>query len=118
MRNRIGFILLLLTLLGMTALAVAVADIDTGAKEMTLTSGEKGDVWFPHRQHQENLNDCKKWHDIFPQEAGIIQKMKTDGALKKKQVMNKKCIACHRKVKKTGNPAGPTSCKKCHQKEK
>jgi hypothetical protein len=116
MMKQIGFILLMITLLGMAALAVA--DIDKGAEEMTLTGGEKGTVWFPHRQHQENLKDCKKCHDIFPKEAGIIQKMKDEGALKKKQVMKKKCISCHRKTKKAGDPAGPTSCKKCHHKEK
>jgi len=118
MMRRIGTILFLITLILVTALVVAVANTEKGAEEMTMIGGEKGDVWFPHRNHQDNLGDCKICHDLFPQEAGTIQKMKAEGALKKKQVMNKKCIACHRKMKKAGEPAGPTSCKKCHHKEK
>ena len=113
----IGSIPLLITLILVTALAVAVADTEKGAEEMTLVGGEKGDVWFPHRKHQDNLGDCKICHDLFPQEAGTIQKLKAEGELKKKQVMNKKCLACHRKMKKAGEPTGPTSCNKCHHKK-
>ena len=115
--KRIGSILLLITLILGTALVVAVANTEKGAEEMTMVGGEKGDVWFPHRKHQNNLGDCKTCHDLFPQEAGTIQKMKAEGELKKKQIMNKKCLACHRKMKKAGEPTGPTSCKKCHHKK-
>ena len=117
MIKRIGSILLLITLILGTALVVAAADTEKGAEEMTLVGGEKGDVWFPHRKHQDNLGDCKICHDLFPQTPGIIEKQKAEGALKKKQVMNKKCLACHRKMKKAGEPTGPTSCNKCHHKK-
>jgi cytochrome c2 len=50
-------------------------------------------------------NDC---HDLFQQEAGVIQDLKNQGKLKTKQVMNKKCLKCHRAKKKAGEEAGPT----------
>ena len=116
--KRIGTILLLVTMAMITMLAVAAANMEKGAEEMTMVGGEQGDVLFPHRKHQDNLGDCKLCHDLFPQTAGIIEKQKAEGTLKKKQVMNKKCLACHRKMKKAGEASGPTSCKKCHNVEK
>jgi hypothetical protein len=114
--KRSAFILLMMALVLGAAWGVTVAETNNGAEEITLDGGKKGSVWFPHREHQNNLGDCKKCHDLFPQEPGSIQKMKADGELKKKQVMKKKCLSCHRKMKKANKPAGPTSCKKCHQK--
>jgi hypothetical protein len=115
--KQMGCMLLTVALIIGGALVVQAAEIKNGAEELTIVVEKKGDVWFPHRQHQDNLGDCKICHDLFPQEAGTIQKMKADGTLKKKQVMNKKCLSCHRKMKKMNKPAGPTSCKKCHQKK-
>lgn len=116
--KRVGFILLMIALVMEAALAISVAGTDNnGAEEMTLDAGKKGAVWFPHRQHQDNLGDCMHCHSVFPKEAGAIQKMKAEGALKKKQVMKKVCLSCHRKMKKMKKPAGPTSCKKCHLKK-
>ena len=116
--KRIGTILLLVILTMITVLAVAVANTEKGAEEMTMVGGKEGNIWFPHRKHQENLIDCQLCHDLFPQTSGIIEKQKAEGTLKKKQVMNKKCLACHRKMKKAGDASGPTSCKKCHNVEK
>ncbi len=115
--KRCVYILLMTSLILGSTWVVTVAETKNGAEEITLDGGKKGAVWFPHREHQNNLGDCKKCHDLFPQEAGSIKKMKAGGELKKKQVMNKKCLSCHRKMKKMGTPAGPTSCKKCHQKK-
>jgi hypothetical protein len=55
---------------------------------------------------------------MFPKELGVIDKMKAEKTLKKKQVMNKACIACHKAYKKSGKDHGPTSCKECHIKKK
>ncbi len=89
-----------------------------GAAEITLPGGTRGPVPFPHHQHQNKLVDCQICHSLYPQKAGIIEEFKTAGTLKKKQVMNKQCTKCHKQKKKDGLKAGPTTCAKCHIKEK
>jgi hypothetical protein len=90
--------------------------LNKGAEEMVLNGGTQGRVSFPHLRHQTKLADCQACHDIFPQKKGIIDKLKAEGSLKKKQVMNTLCIKCHRAEKRAGNASGPTICSKCHQK--
>lgn len=87
---------------------------NTGAETMVLPGGPRGDVSFPHRQHQNALTDCNACHTLFPQVSGSIAALKSEGKLDNKQVMNKLCIKCHRAKRKAGEPAGPTSCKTCH----
>jgi hypothetical protein len=86
---------------------------NTGAKELNLAGGSRGEVHFPHADHQKRL-DCKICHTLFPQAKDSIEKLKAEGKLKGKQVMNKLCIKCHRAEKRAGKPAGPTTCTKCH----
>ncbi len=93
--------------------AVNVIGHGNGAETIILEGGKNGRVPFPHHQHHETLNDCQKCHGLFPQESGIIEKMKDEGQLKSKQVM-KQCLDCHRKLAKAGEKSGPRSCKKCH----
>ncbi len=110
---------LLLILISMVALmAVSPAAENQGAEHIELEGGKRGNISFPHRQHQKNLGDCQICHSLFAQEPGVIQKLKTQGALKKKHVMNKLCTKCHREKKKAGQPSGPTTCNKCHIKKK
>lgn len=99
------------------AAALAVAEQNKGAEQMELEGGTRGPVPFPHRQHQDNLTDCDACHVLFPQEAGAIGKLKADGTLKRQQVMNKQCIACHRDNKREGKDSGPTLCSQCHQRK-
>ena len=91
---------------------------DKGAHDIELQGGKRGKVPFPHHQHQEKLSDCKLCHSVFPQKAGSIEELKAQGKLKKKYVMNKLCTKCHKQKKKAGQKAGPTTCAKCHIKEK
>jgi c(7)-type cytochrome triheme protein len=115
-----------LLLLGAGLLAVAagplaasdVATQDKGAEEIKIPAGKRGPVLFPHRRHQEKLGDCDICHSVFPQKAGIIKELKAQRKLKKKQVMNKLCTRCHKEKKREGIKAGPTTCAKCHIKEK
>jgi hypothetical protein len=95
----------------------AVATENKGAAEIKLPGGTRGLVPFPHHQHQDKLGDCEICHSVFPQKAGIIKALKTQGKLKKKHVMNKLCTKCHRQKKEEGIKSGPTSCAKCHIKE-
>ena len=99
------------------ALSEAPAE-NKGAAEIKLPGGTRGLVPFPHHQHQDALGDCEICHSVFPQEAGIIEKLKTQGKLKKKHVMNKLCTQCHKQKKREGIKSGPTTCKKCHIKAK
>jgi hypothetical protein len=85
-----------------------------GAKEIKLAGGSRGEVPFPHLNHQNKLGDCNVCHTLFPQAKGSIEKLKAEGKLKAKQVMNKHCIKCHKAEKRAGNAAGPTTCAKCH----
>lgn len=98
------------------ALALSAQSDSKGPETLVLEGGTKGNITFPHREHQNNLRDCKICHTLFPQKAGSIAAMKADGELKKKQVMNKLCLNCHRKMKKAGKDTGPTSCSDCHRK--
>lgn len=88
----------------------------TGPETLILKGGARGDVPLPHRKHQDNLQDCKICHGLFPQKAGGIAAMKADGQLRNKQVMNKLCLSCHRNLKRAGKDTGPTTCNGCHQK--
>ncbi len=100
------------------AVAVSVAVENQGAEKLELYGGKRGKVPFPHHQHQKNLGDCQICHSVFPQETGAIEKLKSEGKLKKKFVMNKLCTKCHREKKKAGQQSGPTTCAKCHIKKK
>lgn len=95
----------------------AVAEEDRGAAQLTLDGGSRGVVPFPHHRHQNTLGDCNACHNLFPKELGGIQRLKKEGKLVKKQVMNKHCIKCHKAQKKLGNPSGPKTCSKCHLKQ-
>lgn len=85
-----------------------------GAAEITLDGGTRGNVSFPHRRHQQRLNDCQICHATFPQTAGSINALKDQEKLAPRQVMNKLCIACHKAKKREGTATGPTTCSKCH----
>ena len=88
-----------------------------GAAQMVLQGGNSGNVPFPHHRHQESQVDCMVCHELFPQEAGAVDRLKEGGQLKAKQVMNKLCVKCHRENKKARKPTGPVTCKTCHIKE-
>ena len=115
---------LLVVLISMTvviagsSVAFSVENEKKGAANIEIDGGKKGKVPFPHRQHQERLVDCKICHSVFPQKPGSIKKLKAQGELKKKYVMNKLCTKCHKNEKKAGRKSGPTKCSKCHVKEK
>jgi hypothetical protein len=87
---------------------------EKGAENMDLDGGSRGKVPFPHHIHQNVLKDCNLCHAVFGQEAGVIEKMKSEGKLKKKQVMNKMCTKCHKERKKAREKTGPVTCNQCH----
>jgi hypothetical protein len=91
-----------------------VSAADRGAPQITLFGGSSGKVPFPHAQHQERIKDCTVCHSLFPQKTGAMEKMKAEGTLKPKKVMNLQCIRCHRADKRAGKPYGPVTCKTCH----
>ena len=86
-----------------------------GAESMVLDGGRQGEVSFPHGRHQAILVDCMPCHGLFPKEAQVLDKMKTEGKLKKKDAMNM-CKKCHKDLAKKGQAAGPTTCRGCHKK--
>lgn len=94
--------------------ASSTATQNKGAEKIIIKGGKRGNIHFPHRQHQTQLSDCQICHSVFPQKAGSIEALKAEGKLKKKSVMNKLCTKCHRQKKKAGQKSGPTTCRKCH----
>jgi hypothetical protein len=105
----------LLVLFACAALiASAAAAVENNGAAQIDISASRGTVSFPHHQHQEKVMDCNICHTLFPQEANAINKLKADGRLKPKQVMNKLCINCHRAEKNAGKAGGPTICSQCH----
>lgn len=104
-------------LFAMGSMALCGAEQNKGARDITLNGGSSGNVPFPHHRHQEIMNDCAICHASFPQETGSIERLKGEGKLAKKQVMNKLCTKCHNEKKKAGEKAGPVTCTTCHIKE-
>jgi hypothetical protein len=91
------------------------AAMDKGSETIVFEKGRMPQVTFKHHMHQEKLeNECSACHDLFPMQAGAIRQMIADGKLKNQQVMNEKCVSCHKDRKKQGLAAGPTSCTACH----
>ncbi|MGD2013694.1 MAG: cytochrome c3 family protein [Desulfobacterales bacterium] len=117
-------VLLRVVLIPIAAIAIASSvafsadEQDKGAENIEMAGGKRGNVPFPHHQHQERLVDCQTCHSVFPQKAGSIEELKAQGKLKKKYVMNKLCTKCHKETKKAGKKTGPTTCAKCHIKDK
>jgi hypothetical protein len=112
-------VLVLVALMPVTggAVALCIADQDKGAQDIEIAGGKRGDVQFPHRRHQEKLEDCNICHSVFEQKSGSIKELKAQGKLKPKHIMNKLCTKCHRAKKRAGEKTGPTTCKKCHIKK-
>ena len=109
---------LIIAAVAVSAAALSAAKINNGPQNLKIDGGKRGIVPFPHHRHQENVGDCKICHTVFPQKVGSIQDLKAQGKLKKKYVMNKLCTKCHKEKKKAGLKSGPTTCAKCHIKEK
>jgi len=100
-------------------LAVYVNAMEKGAETVIFEKGRMPAVTFDHHMHQDKLdNECNACHDLFPMKAGIIKEMITEEKLKKQQVMNSKCVKCHKDRKKQGLEAGPTKCTACHVRSK
>jgi hypothetical protein len=103
---------ILLIFSSMVTVAIAVQNI--GSKDISIDGGKKGDVSFPHHMHQNTIGDCNVCHSFFPKSKGAIKDSIALKKLKKKQVMNKACLKCHRANKKAGKAHGPTKCAMCH----
>ena len=114
--KRFAFLAILAILALAVASAAAVDSQDKGAETIGLDGGKSGPVPFPHHLHQNVLVDCMICHSVFPQKPGSINALKASGELKEKQVMNRQCTACHRKMKKEGKKTGPITCTSCHEK--
>jgi hypothetical protein len=86
-----------------------------GAEIITFEKIKMNQVIFPHHLHQKALeNNCNACHDMFPKQPGIIRELITQEKLKHQQVMNDKCIACHKTNVAAGKKAGPVKCTECH----
>ena len=112
--NKIIYTILISTFIFTTSILVIASEM--GSPELVINGGSRGDVNFPHKMHQETLSDCSVCHNIFPKEEGSIDKLKKEKTLKRKQVMDDVCLACHRADRKAGKEYGPTSCNDCHSK--
>ena len=106
------------TILAGAMVVDSMATQNKGAANIEIDGGKRGNVPFPHHQHQAQLGDCKICHSVFPQKSGSIKELKAEGTLKKKYVMNKLCTKCHKEKKRAGQKSGPTTCTKCHIKAK
>ncbi|MCU0599827.1 MAG: cytochrome c family protein [Desulfobacterales bacterium] len=95
-------------------MGVQAEDQNKGSESIKITAGSMAPVTLPHHLHQKVLNDCNLCHDLFPQTLGSINDLKSQQKLKKQQVMNSKCIQCHKTKKEAGEETGPTECAKCH----
>jgi hypothetical protein len=107
------FAVVVLVLMLAAGLSIAAVE-NKGPEQIILNGGERGGVHFPHHRHQNKLGDCNICHTLFPQEKDSIDRLKKEGKLVPKQIMNKLCIKCHKAEKQAGHTAGPVTCSKCH----
>lgn len=112
MKNNVFSFIVITTVLLM--IAIAFAEQNKGAEKINLDGGSRGTVEFPHHLHQAAIEDCNACHLVFPKNKGSIKSLKEKKELKKKQVMTKTCLKCHRTMKKAGEKTGPTRCSACH----
>lgn len=106
---------ILATAILLLVVAALAAEKNMGAPILVIPGGKKPPVTLPHEAHQAALQeDCNSCHNLFPQVAGSIEKLKEEGALKKMQVM-KQCQGCHKDFVKAGKKAGPVKCDECHK---
>lgn len=97
-----------------SVISASLAFQGAGAETIVIRSfGKYKDVPLPHHKHQLVLDDCTSCHNLFPQEAGIIDNLKESGKLAGKDVMNQ-CVACHKERRKANMKTGPSRCKACH----
>lgn len=86
-----------------------------GAATIVFEKIRMNPVSFPHHLHQTALeNQCNACHDLFPKKPGVIREMISQKALAHQQVMNTKCIACHKSRIAESKSAGPVKCTECH----
>jgi len=111
MKTKLVFFLLVASFIASHSIAV---ETYKGAPIIEIHGGGLGNISFPHQEHQNALGDCSPCHKLFPQEPGSIEKLKTEGKLKKKQVMEQ-CRNCHKETAAKGEKAGPVNCKDCHK---
>ena len=105
MKTGLFFSLLMVSLIVSNSTAF---EINKGTPIIEMYGGGLGNISFPHQKHQNALEDCGLCHNLFPQEAGSIEKLKADEKLAKKQVMEQ-CRDCHRENTAKGETAGPAS---------
>ena len=87
--KKIGIIIVLTLLAAVFAMAHEGEDHkNKGAEKMELNGGSRGKVPFPHLTHQKTLVDCMICHSHFDHKAGEIDRLKKEGQLEKKQIMN------------------------------
>jgi hypothetical protein len=99
-----------------TGIAGSGGDVENkGAEIILLCGGKMRDVHFPHHRHQDVLGNWNICHELFSQRLGGIAELKSQGRLKRKQVMQEHCIDYHKKMKAAGRSAGPASCARCHR---
>ena len=96
--------------------SVVIGSEEEPAESIVLQGGSRGNVTFPHGRHQGIDVDCRPCHEMFAKKAQIIDTMKGDETLKKKDVMNM-CKNCHKDLTAQGQKAGPVKCSGCHKKE-
>ena len=104
----------LIILIAVAMCGIVMAGQGKGPARINIYGGKTGNIDFPHKAHQDSLKDCSICHTLFKKEENSLKKMKEAGDIKKKAVMNKLCIKCHRAKKSEGVHTGPTSCRKCH----
>ncbi len=95
--------------------AVLAVELNQSVDEMVLKGGRFGNVPFGHKTHHAAINDCTMCHDLFPKARGSIARLKSEGRLYRRQVMNQ-CTSCHFDRAKKGKKTGPTRCGGCHRK--
>ena len=126
-----SLILLVVTALTLSlALAVSMSIAsEKGDAEITLNADGKKPAIFPHKEHQDRLNDCGACHHYVDKDvrtpsvdASTVAKCDSchnaDFANEKlrtwKDIGHGLCKDCHTKNKDTG---APTKCNACHPKK-
>jgi hypothetical protein len=110
MGRKLAASLICASLLGLGLVgSLAAQEANKGRREIILPLKEAKAVHVDHFEHQEKAAPCESCHGLFPQEEGVVARLKGSGKLERGQVM-RQCRGCHQERK-----TGANECGGCHR---
>ena len=115
-------------------MVLLLIDLSAVAQDQAVDSTRRRPIpEFDHTLHEEAYEEtgCGVCHHVFDEDKNVLvysegeESYCSDCHMEKAQgnilalreANHASCTVCHRKLKKTKKPAGPTTCGECHKKQ-